>query len=78
MSAMIFNMKNICAICGKHTVFGSSQKHRRGVAGKRWMDRVTPTPRVFKPNLQKFEGQVLCAKCIKRKKFDARKAALSI
>lgn len=70
-------MKNTCANCGKKTVFGSSKQHRRGVAGKRWKDRVTPTPRVFKPNLQKFEGQVLCAKCIKRIKFDRQNASLA-
>lgn len=74
-----------CANCGKHTRFGKSQQHRRGVAGKRWKNRVTPTPRLFKPNLQKYtleidgeEKQVkLCTKCIKRIKFDARKASLS-
>lgn len=65
-----------CDNCGKHTVFGNTQKHRRGVAGKRWKNRVTPTTRVFKPNLQSFtpaetgEQVRWCAKCIKRYKRD--------
>jgi len=67
-----------CAICGKHTRVGKSQQHRRGVAGKRWKNRVTPTPRLFKPNLQVFSYEEngktikakLCTKCIKRIKKD--------
>ncbi|RJR28316.1 hypothetical protein C4564_05845 [Candidatus Microgenomates bacterium] len=74
-------MAYICEICEKQAVSGSSQKHRRGVAGKRWKNRVTPTKRLFKPNLQKitFEGktQVLCAKCIKRLKKNASELHLS-
>lgn len=78
-------MANICFTCGKGAVHGSSQKHRRGVAGKRWKNRVTPTPRLFKPNIQlitiEVEGKQkqvkLCAKCIKRRKFDASKNYLS-
>lgn len=71
-------MSYACAICGKTKSVGSSQKHRRGVAGKRWMKRVTPTPRTFSPNLQKKTVMIgtdkvqllLCTKCIKRiKKF---------
>jgi large subunit ribosomal protein L28 len=72
----------ICDICGKGKVMGSSQHHRRGVAGKRWMSRVTATPRLFVPNLQNKTVMVngekkkmkLCAKCIKRiKKYKAIK-----
>ena len=67
-------MAMVCEICGKQKSVGSSQKHRRGVAGKRWKKRVTATPRTFKPNLQKktvvINGEKkkmnLCAKCIKR------------
>jgi ribosomal protein L28 len=78
-------MANICYICGKKAVFGSSQKHRRGVAGKRWKNRVTATPRMFRPNLQPYTIEVagkptrvtLCAKCIKRQKFNASRAYLS-
>jgi len=78
-------MANACYICGKKAVFGSSQKHRRGVAGKRWKNRVTATPRLFRVNLQAKTIMVggrpkkvkLCAKCIKRRKFDSAKAYLS-
>jgi large subunit ribosomal protein L28 len=75
-------MSYICEICGKQTVVGGSQKHRRGVAGKRWRKRAQRTPRVFKPNLQtvtvKLNGDKkqmrLCAKCVKRiKKFGSIK-----
>ncbi len=53
---------------------GRSQKHSRGVAGKRWAKRAQATPRLFKVNLQKTTVVVggkkkimrLCAKCIKR------------
>lgn len=72
-------MARICEKCGKGTVVGHSQKHRRGVAGKRWKNRVTPTPRLFRANIQMVteikDGRKvrrkLCAKCIKRKKRDA-------
>lgn len=69
-------MAYICENCGKVAQSGHSKQHRRGVAGKRWKKRVTPTPRMFKVNLQKYHGQILCAKCIKRLKFDAKAAAL--
>lgn len=71
-------MAYICQICGKRSVSGSSQKHRRGVAGKRWKKRAQVTQRLFKPNLQrvtlKISGEVremrICANCLKRiKKF---------
>lgn len=68
-----------CNICGKTTVVGRSQKHKRGIAGKRWRNRAPSTRRVFKPNLnmvsvkvgdEKAEQMRLCGKCIKRiKKF---------
>jgi ribosomal protein L28 len=53
---------------------GRSQKHKRGVAGKRWKYRAQVTPRLFKINLQKktvlINGESkqmrLCTKCIKR------------
>ncbi|OGM10996.1 hypothetical protein A2Z22_03985 [Candidatus Woesebacteria bacterium RBG_16_34_12] len=75
-------MSYICDICGKKSVMGRSQQHRRGVAGKRWKKRVQATPRLFRPNLQKktivINGEKkqmkLCAKCIKRiKKYKAIK-----
>ncbi|MFC1600471.1 bL28 family ribosomal protein [Patescibacteria group bacterium] len=72
----------ICEICGKKSSVGSSQRHRRGVAGKRWMKRAPKTRRVFKPNLQRvtlnIAGEIkkmrICAKCIKRiKKYGSIK-----
>ncbi len=79
-------MASICYICGKKTVYGRSQQHRRGVAGKRWKKRSQITPRTFKPNLQavtivengRKKKVVLCAKCIKRRKKDALEQSLSI
>jgi len=70
-------MAYMCANCEKTAVVGSSQKHKRGVAGKRWRKRVTPTPRLFRVNLQKYNGRTLCAKCIKRIKKDAHDRSLS-
>lgn len=66
-------MAYICDICGKGTVVGRSQKHRRGVAGKRWKKRVKATFRLFRPNLQKKSFLIngkrkqmkVCTKCIK-------------
>jgi ribosomal protein L28 len=82
-------MSYICEKCGKGTVVGRSQRHGRGVAGKRWIKRAQSTPRTFKPNLQKIavmaggvkKTMKLCAKCIKRygkegKLFDYRKSVL--
>ena len=67
-------MSYICDICKKGKVVGRSQKHRRGVAGKRWKKKAPSTPRLFMPNLQaatvivngKKEKMKLCAKCLKR------------
>ncbi len=73
-------MSYVCDICRKKRSIGASHKHKRGVAGKRWMDRVTASPREFRPNLQKRTVKVggeekqmkLCTKCIKRiKNFKA-------
>ena len=66
----------VCAICGKGNVMGTSQKHGRGVAGKRWKKRAQETPRIFRANLQAAtlivgEKEVkvkLCTKCIKKQK----------
>jgi large subunit ribosomal protein L28 len=63
----------ICQICEKKKVVGRSQKHKRGVAGKRWRKRAQSTPRTFKPNIQskrvivngKEKKMKLCTKCIK-------------
>jgi len=79
-------MASICFICHKSSVVGKSQKHRRGVAGKRWKNKVTPTKRVFKPNLQPITLKVnginkkvyLCTRCIKRLKKDKKEAIFQI
>lgn len=71
-------MSRVCEICAKKRKIGSSQKHKRGVAGKRWKNKTTKTPREFLPNLQmktvtvggETKQMKICAKCIKRiKKF---------
>jgi ribosomal protein L28 len=67
-----------CENCGKATVMGISQRHRRGIAGKRWKKRAQETKRTFRPNLQKATVMVggkpaqmrLCTRCIKRFKKD--------
>ena len=67
-------MSYICDNCGKTAISGRSQRHGRGVAGKRWKKRAQMTVKVFKPNLQKITVVVsgkrmslkLCAKCLKK------------
>jgi ribosomal protein L28 len=49
-------------------MFGSSQTHGRGIAGKRWKKRAQETKRTFAPNIQKWHGQKLCTACIKKLK----------
>lgn len=66
-------MAYVCEICSKKTVVGRSQKHKRGVAGKRWKKRVAKTFRLFRPNIQKKTVKIgnktkqmkICAKCLK-------------
>jgi ribosomal protein L28 len=73
-------MSYICQKCGKETVVGGSQRHGRGVAGKRWKFRAPHTKRTFQPNLQKISilvagkkvQMLLCTKCIKRLKKDKK------
>lgn len=73
-------MAYICDICGKGRVMGRSQRHKRGVAGKRWRDRAQKTARIFSPNLQKAtitsggeEKQMkVCTKCLKKAKNDGK------
>lgn len=71
-------MSYICQICLKQTVVGRSQRHGRGIAGKRWKNRAQATSRTFEPNLQKatfmINGEkkqmLVCTKCLKAaKKF---------
>ncbi len=68
----------ICSICSKTYSTGVSQRHKRGVAGKRWAKRAQETKRLFKPNIQTktlvingVEKKVkICTKCLKSiKKF---------
>ncbi len=69
-------MSYACFVCDKKTVSGRSQRHHRGVAGKRWSKRAPMTIRTFRPNLQKAtilvsgkpEQVKICAKCLKRYK----------
>ncbi len=75
-------MARECYLCEKRSVLGRSQKHRRGVAGKRWLYRAAVTHRVFKANLHPYSIEengrnkkvTLCAKCIKRINFDANRS----
>jgi len=62
-------MSFTCENCLKKTVFGSSQTHGRGVAGKRWKKRAQESKRTFAPNIQKWHGMKLCTACIKRLKI---------
>ena len=80
-------MAYVCEICGKKTSVGRSQRHKRGVAGRRRKKRAQVTPRTFKPNLQKRTVVIsderkkmrLCAKCIKRiKKYKKIKSYSNI
>lgn len=71
-------MSYVCEICDKSTVVGRSQKHKRGVAGKRWRKRAQATRRVFRPNLQRVTLTIsgerkkmrICTKCLKKIKKD--------
>lgn len=73
-------MSFICENCGKTITVGRTQRHGRGVAGKRWSKRAQVTVKVFKPNLQKISLLVggkkvqmqLCAKCLKRFKKEGK------
>ena len=75
-----------CDICGKKSVTGRSQRHGRGVAGKRWKNRAQKTVKGFRPNLRLAVIEVggvrkrvkICAKCLKRYKKDRKDASLSV
>lgn len=59
---------------------GRSQRHGRGVAGKRWKKRAQVTTKVFKPNLQKVTVMVsgkkttlrLCSDCLSKFKKEGK------
>ena len=78
-------MARVCDLCGKGKLQGATHKHKRGVAGGRWKQSAPVTKRTFKPNLHSVwmvqSGRrikmKLCAKCLKRQKFDQQKTASS-
>jgi len=65
-------MSRRCDICGKGRVIGRTSRHKRGVAGKRWLRRAPKTVKIFKPNLQykTIDGKRMriCTKCLKKLK----------
>lgn len=75
-----------CDICSKKTHAGRQHTHHTGVAGGQWKKRAQTTLRSFRPNLHRVTMNVdgimqsvrACAKCIKRARFDLRKASLSV
>lgn len=72
-----------CDICNKKTRAGRQHTHHTGVAGGQWKKRAQTTLRSFAPNLHMVTIPVhgvmtrvhACSKCIKRARFDAKKAA---
>ena len=67
-----------CFLCGKKKVTGRISRHKRGVAGAQWAKRAQKKSRVFKPNLHKYPGLMLCTKCLRKyKKEKAQKTPLT-
>jgi len=74
-----------CEICEKKTRAGRQHTHHTGVAGGQWKKRAQTTFRDFAPNLHfvtlSIKGVMTrvraCAKCIKRARFDAKKATVA-
>ena len=72
-----------CELCHKKTIAGRQHTHHAGVAGGQWKKRAPTTLRSFAPNLHYITMQIngalkrvrACTSCIKRVKFDLRKAA---
>lgn len=75
-----------CGLCSKKSHAGRQHTHHTGVAGGQWKKRAQVTSRMFAPNLHmvtlSLNGLAIrvraCTKCIKRSKFDNRKAAEKI
>ena len=73
-----------CELCDKKTRAGRQSKHHPGVAGQQWKRRAPSTIRSFEPNLHwvtlPLKGTLTrvkaCTNCIKRVKFDLKKASL--
>ncbi|MDO8451353.1 MAG: L28 family ribosomal protein [bacterium] len=71
-----------CELCLKKTHAGRQHTHHAGVAGGQWKKRAPVTLRSFAPNLHYatisiggvFQRVRACTKCIKRVKFDLKKA----
>jgi ribosomal protein L28 len=71
-----------CELCDKKTLAGRQHTHHAGVAGGQWKKRAQTTRRKFRPNLHLVTLPVngvmtkvkACAKCIKRIRFNNRKA----
>jgi ribosomal protein L28 len=72
-----------CDICSKKSHAGRQHTHHTGVAGGQWKKRAQTTIRAFRPNLHwvtiPLKGTMTrvraCAKCIKRARFDFKKAS---
>lgn len=72
-----------CDICEKKTHAGRQHTHHTGVAGGQWKKRAQTTSRSFAPNLHwvtlPMNGVMTrvkaCTSCIKRVRFDNKKAA---
>ncbi len=75
-----------CELCSKKTQAGRQHTHHTGVAGGQWKKRAQTTFRSFAPNLHMVtmpvDGIVMrvkaCTSCIKRARFDLKKAAAKI
>lgn len=75
-----------CDICSKKTHSGRSHTHHTGVAGGQWKKRAQTTVRSFAPNLHYVTLPIAgtmtrvraCTSCIKRVRFDLRKAAAAV
>ncbi|OGG11795.1 hypothetical protein A2Z00_01870 [Candidatus Gottesmanbacteria bacterium RBG_13_45_10] len=74
-----------CDICSKKTHAGRQHRHHAGVAGGQWKRRAQKTLRSHAPNLHMVTLPIkgvmtrvkACAKCIKRVRFDLKKAAVA-
>jgi ribosomal protein L28 len=74
-----------CDICTKKSHAGRQHTHHTGVAGGQWKKRAQTTLRSFRPNLHWVTMPVsgvakrvrACAKCIKRARFDLKKASVA-
>jgi len=75
-----------CDVCSKKSHAGGSHTHHTGVAGGQWKKRAQTTIRAFRPNLHYVTMKIggvatrvrACAKCIKRVRFDLKKAAATV